>query len=64
MKKHLYTFTECEALVNTRLALFGAPYPTREVGRESLCKVVELILVDTVRKLINLEQNANVNSTV
>ena len=60
----IHIFTKCEALVNTRLALFGAQYPTREVGRESLCQVVELISVDTVRELIDLEQNANVNSTV
>ena len=45
-----------------RMALFGVPYPTREVGRESLCQVVELILVDTVRELTDLEQNSNVNS--
>ena len=57
----IHIFTECEALANTRMALFGVPYPTREVGRESLCQVVELIFVDTVRELMDLEQNSNVN---
>ena len=60
----IHIFTECVALANTRMALFGAQYPTKEVGRESLCQVIELILVDTVCKLIDLEQNAKVNSTV
>ena len=58
----IHIFTECEALVNTRLALFGVPYPTQEVGRESLCQVMELIYVDTVRELIDLEQNSNINT--
>ena len=53
----------CEALASARLALFGVPFPTREVGRESLCQVVELIFIDTVRELIDLEQTSNVNST-
>ena len=60
----IHIFIECLALVNTRLAMFGAQYPTREVGRESLCQVVELISIDTVRDLIDLEKNANVNSKV
>ena len=58
----IHIFTECEALANTRMAMFGVPYPTGEVGRESLCQVLELIFVDTVRELIDLEQNSNVNS--
>ena len=63
-KTPIHIFTKCEALVNTRLALFGAQYPTKEIGRESLCQVIELISIDTVCELIDLEQNANVNSTV
>ena len=59
----IHIFTECEALASARLALFGVPFPTREVGRESLCQVVELIFIDTVCKLIDLEQTSNINST-
>ena len=44
----IHIFTECEALASARLALFGVPFLTREVGRESLCQVVELIFIDTV----------------
>ena len=60
----IHIFTECEALVTTRLALFGVRYPTREVGRGSLCQVIELILVDSVCKLIDPEQNAKINLKV
>ena len=60
----MHIFTKCIALANTRLALFGVRYPTREVGRESLCQVIEFISVDTVRELIDIEQNANINSKV
>ena len=59
----IHIFSECDALADTRRILFSDPYPTQQVGRESLCKVVELIFIDTVCNLIDSEQNFNVNST-
>ena len=35
----------------------------QQIGRESLCQVVELIFIDTVRDLIDSEQNSNINLT-
>ena len=59
----IHIFSECDALADTRRIIFSDPYPTQQVGRESLCQVVELIFIDTVRDLIDSEQNSNVNST-
>ena len=59
----IHIFSECAALADTRRSPFNDPYPTQQVGRESLCQVVELIFVDTVCDLIDSDQNSNVNST-
>ena len=58
----IHIFSECEALTDTRRILFSDPYPMQQVGRESLCHVVELIFIDTVHNLIDSEQNSNINS--
>ena len=60
---HQYTFfSECVALSDTRMGLFNKLFPMQQVGRESLRQVAELIFVDTVRDLIDSEQNSNINS--
>ena len=59
----IHIFSECAALADTRRILFNDQYPTQQVGRELLCQVVELIFIDTVRDLIDSDQNSNINST-
>ena len=57
-------FEECVAKASSRQGLYNNPYPTQVVGRESLCKVAELALLDTVCDLTDINQNySNVSST-
>ena len=54
---------ECVALADTRMGLFNDPFPTQQVGRESLCQVAKLFYIDTVCDLIDSDQYSNVSST-
>ena len=64
IKNPIHFFQECPAFADTRLELFDNSFPTPELGQQSLCQVIELAFVGTVRELIEREQtNSNVCST-
>ena len=47
----IHIFSECVAMVATRQELFNSSFPTQQLGRMSLCQVIELALVDSVCEL-------------
>ena len=57
----IHIFTECAALDNERIRIFGSPDP--EISNEWE-KILEFVFVDTIQDLIAFKKNSNVNSTV
>ena len=53
----IHIFSECVAMVATRHELFNSSFPTQQLGRMSLCQVVELALIDSVHELTDIDQN-------
>ena len=61
---HQYTFFQ--NVLHSLIPEWGClttPIPTQQVRRESLCQVAKLIFIDTVRDLIDSDQNSNISST-
>ena len=44
-------------MVAMRQELFNNSYPTQQLGRMSLCQVVELALIDSVHEMTDIDQN-------
>ena len=60
----IHIFLECVAMTATRQGLFNDPFPTQQIGKNQLCQVAKLALIDIVHNLINIDHNhSNVNSS-
>ena len=60
----IHIFLECVAMTATRQGSLNDPFPTQQIGKNKLCQVAELALIDTVRDLTDIDHNhSNVNSS-
>ena len=47
----IHIFSECVAMTATRQGLFNYPFPSQQLGKNQLCQVAELALIDIVLDL-------------